>query len=303
MVKRKQKKVVKQKQKQNVNVKQNVKVVVGDVKRKQVRKATGAKASAKPPIVLNISNPQPYNNMYMEYFKKQLQNQQPIKANTLKQNEILNEREENKASKAGALHNLDQEPDDAARENKAQGKILEAIVKQREAMTKAQEKQIASSMKKIKTAKPPKPPKRPVRLVLEESSENSILSELEQQRSRMEQAITKNEESGAEAEGEESDVRATPVPTFQPPQKPASEKQKTEKRRGRKRLTEEEIEARLDEEKILRRERLGMIAEDKPIKRRGRKMLSQEEIDRKRNQREMQKLQKLFEEADTEGDY
>lgn len=303
----------KQKQKQNVNVKQNVKVVIGDVKRKKAVKSSGPKAPAKPPIVLNISNPQPYNNPYMMYFRDQLQNQQPIQANTLLQHERINEREENKASKAGALHRLDQEPNDVARAMKKQGEALQARLIQAELERKIQEGEMVKSFTKIpkETKKTPKltnpqnnPPNRQVRLVLEETSESSMLSEIEQQRSIMEQAIGKSEaeESGLEAEGERRDVPATPVATYKPPQNPVSEKPTNERRRGRKRLTEEVIQARLKEEKILRRERLGMSAEDKPGKK-GRKMLTQEEIDRRKNQRELQKLQALFEEADTEGDY
>lgn len=149
MVKKKQKKVVKQKQKQNVNVKQNVKVVVGDVKRKQVRKATGEKASAKPPMVLNISNPQPLNNAYFEYFKKQLQNQEPIKASSLSQQEKINEREETKASKAGALHRLDQEQGaDVQRELNRQGEALQARLRQGEYERKLQEEEMVKSYRK-----------------------------------------------------------------------------------------------------------------------------------------------------------
>jgi hypothetical protein len=121
MPKRKIKKQLKQKQKQNVKVSQNVKVIIG-AKRKPSSKTS--KPTPKPPMVINISNPQSQqpqiNNTYLEYFKQQLQNQQPIKGSTLRQNEILNEREENKASRAGLLHRLDQEPADVARENRRQ---------------------------------------------------------------------------------------------------------------------------------------------------------------------------------------
>jgi len=232
----------------------------------------------------------------MEYFKKQLQNQEPIKATTLKQNEILNEREETKASKAGALHKLDQEPNDVAREMQRQR--LEALerLQRAESERKMQEREFAGSLKKMKTPKP----RRPVKLVLEDS-ESSILSELEQQRNATEQAMTNNEESEleADAEGEQSDVPPTPVMTYKPPANPITEKPKPVRRRGRKPLSEEVVQARLQEEKNLRRERLGMIAEDKPGKRRGRKMLTQEEIDRRAQEKW---LQKMFG-NDTEGDY
>jgi hypothetical protein len=156
MVKRKMKKAIKQKQKQNVNVKQNVKVVVGEIKKKRAVKSSGAKsgAGAKPPIILNISQPQPYNNPYMEYFKNQLQNKEPVKANTLAQYEKLNEREENKASKVGLLHNLDKEPDDVARELRRQKVADIARFQQAEAEKKAESEAISKSIKFL-----PKEPK------------------------------------------------------------------------------------------------------------------------------------------------
>lgn len=152
------KKVVKKpiKQKQKVKVSQNVKVIIGDVKRKQVRKVTGQKAGAgaKPPIVLNISNPQPYNNMFMEYFKKQLQNQQPVQANTLNQHERINEQEETKASKAGALSKIDQEPNDQARELRKQAAEQRARFQVAQAEQKGEAQQVRSSLKPVKKDDP-----------------------------------------------------------------------------------------------------------------------------------------------------
>lgn len=143
------------------NVKQNVKVVVGDVKRKQVRKSSGAKASAKPPIVLNISNPQPYNNMYMEYFKKQLQNQEPIKATTLAQQEKINEREETKASKAGALHSLDREPNDVNRELIRQAAETRAAIQASKSQDQKSMAELRASLKPVSQRQVASEPLRP----------------------------------------------------------------------------------------------------------------------------------------------
>lgn len=204
MVKRKMKKVVKQKQKQkqNVNVKQNVKVVVGDamgilrskeIKKKRAVKSSGAKsgAGAKPPIVLNISQPQPYNNPYMMYFKEQLQNQQPIQANTLAQFEKLNEREENKASKVGALHNLDQDPGkDQERELRRQAAERRAQYEQAQAEKKAESKEISGNIQKLPKA--PKAPKRRLKLlesVPQRAIAESIASNLDQQQIQMEERM------------------------------------------------------------------------------------------------------------------
>jgi hypothetical protein len=228
MVKRKQKKVVKQKQK--VNVKQNVKVVIGDIKRKRNVKSSGAKpgASAKPPIVLNISNPQPYNNPYMMFFKDQLKNQQPIQANTLTQHERINEREENKASRAGALNRIDQEPNDVAREMNRQADALQARIKQADEGKRAQAQEINQSLKSpppTSGRKKKKTPKRKTRLVMEDDdpnffsplveaqdetdedqteNESSILNAIQQQQNAMEAAMMKaGSGAGAGAEGQE----------------------------------------------------------------------------------------------------
>jgi hypothetical protein len=234
MVKKKQKKVVrqKQKQKQNVNVKQNVKVVVGDVKRKQVRKSSGTKsgASAKPPIVLNISNPQPYNNPYMMYFKEQLQNQEPIKANTLAQHEKISEREETKASKAGALHKLDREPNDVAREMKRQGEALQDRLRLAEVERKLQEDNMVKSFKKSPKETKSTPtvtrpqvnppfyrmvenPQAQTPLTPQQEGEEELLKrELEEQKARLEREMenaTGGGGDGAGAGGSEGDEEQT----------------------------------------------------------------------------------------------
>jgi len=266
MVKRKQKKVLKQKQKQkqNVRVNQNVKVVIGDVKRKRAVKSSGTKALAKPPIVLNISNPQPQNNMFMEYFKQQLQNQQPIHASTLRQNEIINEREENKASRAGALHNLDQEPDDVARELRRQR--VEGIERfqQAQAEQKNREREMQGSIRKIpkqtqstpkmmNTQKTPEHyfmPTNKFELLKEEETdeqeqveiparitpESMMLREMEQQRSRNEREIDKSGGAGMEEEETMTIIpkkrrgRKSGSKNKTPEQKEAKRKEQEEKR-------------------------------------------------------------------------
>lgn len=227
MVKRKMKKAIKQKQKQNVNVKQNVKVVVGDalgilrskeIKKKRAIKSSGAKsgAGAKPPIILNISQPhstampswaQPYNNPYMEYFKNQLQNKEPVKANTLAQYEKLNEREENKASKVGLLHNLDKEPDDVARELRREKVAGIARYQVAQAEQKSEAEQVRIRLKPVSQRKIHSTPLRPRNLTPRENlmasiranvpetpaynqvSENQVLRELSNQTSQLEQMI------------------------------------------------------------------------------------------------------------------
>lgn len=223
------KKPIKQKQKvssprgigvQRTKVSQNVKVVIGDVKRKRAVKSAGPKPVAKPPIVLNISNPQPYNNMFMDYFKQQLKNQQPIKANTLAQQEKINEQEETKAAKAGVLSKNNQEPNDVARELKRQEAAARVRLIQADLERTRQEQEVASSIKK-----PKRTPKRKTRLRLLDDSqddqenpflhlveqqqqpeepENNMLNAMEQQKNQMEEAI------GAGGAGEENAYQ-TPI--------------------------------------------------------------------------------------------
>ena len=220
-VKKKQKKVIKQKQKQKVKVTQNVKVIVGDVKRKRAVKSSSSKqgASAKPPIVLNISQPQqPYNNMFMEFFKNQLQNQQPVKANTLAEQEKINEREENKASKAGALAKIDQEPDDVARELRRQKvEMLEKIAKTK-AGRKNEIEDMRKSLKPVSARKMPATPLRPrqptprevlMRSIRENVAEtppavdSDMLNELRAQQSTLRSAINQAGGAGEEEGGAE----------------------------------------------------------------------------------------------------
>lgn len=308
-VKRKQKQKIKQK----VKVSQNVKVVIGDVKRKHASKSSGAKSggSAKPPIVLNISNPQPYNNMFMEYFKKQLQNQQPIQANTLSQQEQMNEREETKASKAGALHSLDQEPNDVAREMRRLKIEQVERIRQADEERKEEEKEMKLSIRKI----PKSTSRRAGALVSEylphhtpkveqsqmRDPEQEMLQAIEQQRLQAERAIEKQGGAGAdddEGYSGERDVPRTPVRQYKESAKPI--KEVIEKKRGRKPLGEEVIQARLMEEARLRREMIGMEAEDKP--RRGPKRLTQEQKEMRKRERELSKVMKKASEGNTESE-
>lgn len=321
-IKRKQKKVVKQKQKQNVNVKQNVKVVVGDVKKKRAVKSSGTKTgtSAKPPIVLNISNPQPLNNTFMEYFKKQFQNQQPIQANTLAQQVKLNEREETKASKAGLLHNLDKEPDDMARElSRLKIEQVERI-RQSDSERKEQNKEMQLSIRKAPKPTKPIPTEfkglqtqiTPIYKIEEpqpSQSQTEMLEALEQQRSQTEMAIDKSggagagEESGGTGTGDEADLDEprTPIRKYKDPSNPIKE-EKPKRKRGRKPLTEEVIKGRLAEEARLQRDRIGMEEEDVK-KRRGPKRITQEEKDRRRKEREVNKMLQKMTGQETEEDY
>lgn len=266
MVKRKQKKVVKQKQKQkqNVNVKQNVKVVVGDVKRKQVRKATGTKAgaSSKPNIVLSISNPQPYNNPYMMFFKDQLQNQQPIQANTLKEQVKQNEREENKASKAGALHKLDQEPNDVARELIRQASETRARIQLSEGERQKSMSELRNSLKPVSERKinatPLRPRQKTQRELLMENirtsvpptpsideTENDIISNLQNQTRDLEFAMSNAPEEDDDEQVEEQQqpyqVTADPIP---PPVKPGRGRKKGIKNKTAEQKAEEAEEKR-----------------------------------------------------------
>lgn len=309
-VKRKQKQKIKQK----VKVSQNVKVVIGEIKKKRAVKSSGSKSSgsAKPPIVLNISQPQqPYNNMFMEYFKKQLQNQQPIQANTLAQQEKINEREETKASKAGALHSLDQEPNDVAREMRRLKIEQVERIRQADSERKEEEKEMKLSIRKI-----PKPASRRAGALVSEylphhtpkveqsqmrDPEQEMLQAIEQQRLQAERAIEKQGGAGAEDDegySGERDVPRTPVRQYKEPAKPI--KEVAEKKRGRKPLSEEVIQARLMEEARLRREMIGMEAEDKP--RRGPKRLTPEQKDRRKRERELSKVMKKASGGNTESE-
>lgn len=209
-VKRKQKQKQKQKVIQKTKVSQNVKIVIGDVKRKQVRrKTTGSKAGAKPNIVLNVTNPQ-MSNPYFQYFKEQMMNQQPVQGTTLKQNELLNEIEENKASRVGALHKLDQEPADVARELRAQaaeGRIWEAKVKQE---LERRKQELQSSIHK-------QPPQTPIQqapvaqnrrrrvIIREEQPTENMYNALREQTDEIETAIN-------EGKGEEEDDESPATP-------------------------------------------------------------------------------------------
>lgn len=217
----------KQKQNQKVNVKQNVKVVIGDIKRKRVVRSSGTKsgAPAKPPIILNISNPQPYNNPYMEYFKKQLQNQQPVQANTLSQQVALKEKQETEASKAGALGKLVQEPGaDVQRELRSQAAITRAAMAKSKAQIYQQYDEVAARMKTPKTNKKRTPKRRTVvrseddeedenpfthlmDTQQEDDSQSGMAAAMEQQQTEMESAISSKGGAGAGAE----DIPATPV--------------------------------------------------------------------------------------------
>jgi hypothetical protein len=329
-IKRKQKQKIKQK----VKVSQNVKVVIGDIrKRKQVRAKAGTKAGAsnKPPIILNISNPQPYNNPYMMFFKEQLQNQQPIQANTLREHERLNEKEETKASKAGALHKLDQEPNDVARELRAKAAETRAAIQASKSQQQKSMAELRASLKPVSERKIFETPLRPRQKSLQErlmenirqdvpltpsvdETQANITANLQAQQEQLENVMAKrggddDEEAGAGAGaddgGEEetktevgagalTNIPATPIGRYSEPKRKTAQIQ-----RGRKPLSKEIVQARLEEEARLRRERIGMEAEDKK-RRKGRKLLSQEEIDRRRKERELQKLERLFQETDTD---
>jgi hypothetical protein len=330
---------VKKQVKVKTKVTQNVKVVIGDVKRKQSSKSTGAKAggSAKPPIVLNISQPQqPYNNMFMEYFKQQLQNQQPVQSNTLAEQTKVNEREENKASRAGALSSIDQEPDDVARALRRLKIDQVERIRQADDERKRGESEMKLSIRKI--PKPTNPSARQLtswygqqstpQFKIQESSESDyatliapqraeqdMLQAIEQQRLQAERAIEKQGGAGADDEGysAESDIPTTPVTRYKTPQKPIKEVttdkvlvsreggMTPKQKRGRKGLSDEVIQARLQEEARLQREWIGMEAEDKH-KRRGPKRLTMEEKDKRRRERDLKKATKKASEGNTESE-
>jgi colicin import membrane protein len=145
----------------------------------------------------------------MEYFKKQLQNQEPIKATTLAQNEIINDREENKASKAGALHILDEEPKDVARRMKSQGEKLKEDMKASKKDDENKMMEMRRSLKPVSERKISPQPLRPriphpkqnlmeeIRQAVpvapsSEEMQSSVVSNLQQQQEEYENLMSPN---------------------------------------------------------------------------------------------------------------
>lgn len=225
-VKRKQKQKIKQK----VKVSQNVKVVIGDIKKRRAPRRAGTKARGpvKPPMTINISNPQA-SNPYIQFFKDQI-TKAVKEATTMNQKNEQIEREETKASKLNLLGKLQEEPDDTARQMRLNADITRARIQQAQLEKEKQLKDAISSLKPVSERKIPVTPLRPrqpspreqlmenIRTTVspikeedeeeEQTDETEMIRELQAQRSRTEQAISKG---GAGANDEDEPPVTTPI--------------------------------------------------------------------------------------------
>jgi hypothetical protein len=227
----KPKKAKKQARKKNVmnqktKVSQNVKIVIGDTKRKVARK-TSAKPTSKPPMVINVSAPQPQlSNPYFQFFKDQLANQAPIKGDL-----ALKEQQETKASKAGLLGKLQQEPDDVQRELVRQAAEMRKQFEEDQQKIKQQQKEFANSLKSNKKRIPKrKTAFRPLETSEdanpwigirpdnnESDAESNMLIAMEEQTAQIERVMPSKGEFFPEQEGAGADkVEDTPpAPTLE----------------------------------------------------------------------------------------
>jgi len=227
-VKRKQKQKIKQK----VKVSQNVKVVIGDIKKKKAPRRAGAKAGpVKPSTTINITNPQA-SNPYINFFKDQI-TKAVKEATTMNQKNEQIEREETKASKLNLLGKLQQEPDDTARQMRADAAETRARIQQAQAERDKQLRDAMSSLKVVSERKAPKetgranlsiqPQMTPsIRFKEEEGNDEAeMMREMEAQRERTQQAINKggagaDDDDDEDEEEEEEEEAKTEVGTWNP---------------------------------------------------------------------------------------